>query len=315
MSVSNPSVLTKDQLKRELREAGVSLPSGDQRKDVYVELYRTNLLKGGRGTPGKGEFSSDEEDSLRGTTGRGSGKNKVLKKTVKKAASPEMDVTQLSNKELGERLEELGATVGPIVATTRRVYERKLEKLLADGPGQQNGSQSESDQYSDSEEEEEDVEEQVQASTQTSPRLEQSTNRPQTGVRRRPAPREQPADQPLTTRDLRDSPRKTRGTPVKEAQGLPPKSTRRAYPPPTREELNTEEQDNLQRKPLHPEGAVEPAPTKSRFSFWMKLGFFLFLIVLAILVYSAMEGRHISSIPKLPSNMFSKGGKEVDNAV
>ncbi|KAI8511075.1 uncharacterized protein LOC144914066 [Branchiostoma floridae x Branchiostoma belcheri] len=308
MSVSNPSVLTKDQLKRELREAGVSLPSGDQRKDVYVELYREHLLKGGRGTPGKGEFSSDEEDSLRGTPGRGSVKNKVLKKTAKKTAPPEMDVTQLSDKELGERLQELGATVGPIVATTRRVYERKLEKLLADGTGQQNGSQSESDQYSDSEEEEEDVEEQVQASTQTSPRMEQSTNRPQTGVRRRPAPREQPADRPLTTRDLRDSPRKTRGTPVKEAQGLPPKPTKRAYPPPTKEDLNSE--DNLQRKPLHPEGAAAQEPTKSRFSFWLKLGFLLFLIVLAILVYSAMEGRHISSIPKLPSDVFSKGGKK-----
>lgn len=60
------------------------------------------------------------------------------------------DVTKLSNKELKEKLTSLGITTGPIVGTiflpvifalmtkiyldsTRKIYERKLEKLLTKG--------------------------------------------------------------------------------------------------------------------------------------------------------------------------------------
>merc|ERR1712131_323765 len=43
------------------------------------------------------------------------------------------DVTKLSNKELKEKLTSLGITAGPIVDSTRKIYERKLEKLLAKG--------------------------------------------------------------------------------------------------------------------------------------------------------------------------------------
>merc|ERR1712212_1169134 len=43
------------------------------------------------------------------------------------------DVTKLSNKELKEELTSLGITTGPIVDSTRKIYERKLEKLLTKG--------------------------------------------------------------------------------------------------------------------------------------------------------------------------------------
>lgn len=43
------------------------------------------------------------------------------------------DVTNLSNKELKEKLTSLGITTGPIVDSTRKIYERKLEKLLIKG--------------------------------------------------------------------------------------------------------------------------------------------------------------------------------------
>merc|ERR1712131_215887 len=43
------------------------------------------------------------------------------------------DVTKLSNKELKEKLTSLGITTGPIVDSTRKIYERKLEKLLTKG--------------------------------------------------------------------------------------------------------------------------------------------------------------------------------------
>ena len=53
-----------------------------------------------------------------------------------KRAAPKIDtylpqVETLSDKELSEQLQEHGESVGPITATTRTVYERKLAKLMA----------------------------------------------------------------------------------------------------------------------------------------------------------------------------------------
>ncbi|XP_072419971.1 lamina-associated polypeptide 2, isoforms beta/delta/epsilon/gamma-like isoform X2 [Chiloscyllium punctatum] len=67
-----------------------------------------------------------------------------------------MDVTQLSNEELKEQLMKHGVTPGPIVATTRTIYEKKLLKLMGQAPSvpplKQNGT-GDVDQYSDTEEE------------------------------------------------------------------------------------------------------------------------------------------------------------------
>ncbi|CAI2321258.1 unnamed protein product [Caenorhabditis sp. 36 PRJEB53466] len=40
-----------------------------------------------------------------------------------------MDVSQLTDTELRDSLRNLGLTVGPIVATTRKIYEKKLLKM------------------------------------------------------------------------------------------------------------------------------------------------------------------------------------------
>ncbi|GCC39737.1 hypothetical protein chiPu_0023935, partial [Chiloscyllium punctatum] len=57
--LQDPSVLTKERLKSELIAHSVQLPLGDQRKDVYVQLYLRHLTarNSGRGA----DFSSDEE--------------------------------------------------------------------------------------------------------------------------------------------------------------------------------------------------------------------------------------------------------------
>ncbi|XP_077869535.1 lamina-associated polypeptide 2, isoforms beta/delta/epsilon/gamma-like [Saccoglossus kowalevskii] len=155
--VADPSVLTKDRLKSDLQSHNIPLPSGDARKDAYVKLYLKHLTpliaKKHRDSPKRSEFSSDEESTPRVRGER--------KKTTKKSSSSrvisrddieiEKDVANLSDTELASALQELGATIGPITATTRSVYERKLIKLRS---GQTQIEQDEeSDDYSDSDEE------------------------------------------------------------------------------------------------------------------------------------------------------------------
>ncbi|KFV76500.1 Lamina-associated polypeptide 2, isoforms beta/delta/epsilon/gamma, partial [Dryobates pubescens] len=94
---------------------------------------------------------------------------KATKKTDKPRPEEkdDLDVTEMSNEELQEQLMKYGLNPGPIVATTRKLYEKKLLKLIEQGPElkapiplpeisstventRQNGS-NDSDQYSDNE--------------------------------------------------------------------------------------------------------------------------------------------------------------------
>lgn len=59
--LEDPSVLTKDKLKSELLANNVALPTGDQRKDVYVQLYLKNLTVQNNKIQSTDAFSSDEE--------------------------------------------------------------------------------------------------------------------------------------------------------------------------------------------------------------------------------------------------------------
>lgn len=60
--LADPSVLTKEKLKNELIANNVSLPGGEQRKDVYVQLYLQHLTaRNVPGDPAQPDFSSDEE--------------------------------------------------------------------------------------------------------------------------------------------------------------------------------------------------------------------------------------------------------------
>lgn len=60
---NNPSLLTKDRLKRELESNGIKLPRGEQKKDVYVKLYEENVSPKSTGRSlGNGEFSSDDDN-------------------------------------------------------------------------------------------------------------------------------------------------------------------------------------------------------------------------------------------------------------
>ncbi|XP_075709907.1 LEM domain-containing protein 1 isoform X5 [Rhinoderma darwinii] len=66
--------------------------------------------------------------------------------------SDKMDIKSLSDNELKEQLRELGVNPGPILPTTRTIYEKKLQQLLEQKQVKENGGGHE-DQYSDSEDE------------------------------------------------------------------------------------------------------------------------------------------------------------------
>lgn len=60
--LEDPSVLTKDKLKSELTANNVPLPSSEQKKDVYIQLYLKNLtVQNKKCPPSVDTFSSDED--------------------------------------------------------------------------------------------------------------------------------------------------------------------------------------------------------------------------------------------------------------
>ncbi|XP_013872577.1 thymopoietin b [Austrofundulus limnaeus] len=167
--LEDPSVLTKDKLKNELAANNVPLPSGEHKKEVYVQLYLKNLtVLNNKKSPPADTFSSDEELPAPVVSNRSRSGRKATRKTDK-PRTEEVEVTDLTDEELKQQLAKHGVDTGPIVASTRKVYEKKLQKLLdepaaePDAPtdvttlpkvdSNQNGNTN-SDQYSDKEDEE-----------------------------------------------------------------------------------------------------------------------------------------------------------------
>uniref|UniRef100_A0A673K0F6 Lamina-associated polypeptide 2-like n=1 Tax=Sinocyclocheilus rhinocerous TaxID=307959 RepID=A0A673K0F6_9TELE len=116
--LEDPSVLTKDKLKSALLAHNVVLPNGEQKKDVYVQLYLKNLTAQNKKSSGSPDvFSSDEELppapvlSNRSRSGR-----KATRKTDK-VRPEDVDVIDLSNEALKDLLLKYGLNAGPIVET------------------------------------------------------------------------------------------------------------------------------------------------------------------------------------------------------
>lgn len=166
--LEDPSVLTKEKLKIELTANNVPLPSGEHKKEVYVQLYLKNLtILNNKKSPPTDTFSSDEDLPAPVVTNKSRSGRKATKKTDK-PRTDEVEVTELTDEDLKEQLAKHGVESGPIVASTRKVYEKKLQKLLDQPPPEleataevttlpkvdsnQNGNTN-SDQYSDKEDE------------------------------------------------------------------------------------------------------------------------------------------------------------------
>ncbi|NXP06103.1 LAP2B protein, partial [Thinocorus orbignyianus] len=165
--LADPSVLTKEKLKSELIANNVSLPGGEQRKDVYVQLYLQHLTAR---NPWRGGAAACCQAAAPRRANQQPAGSKATKKTDKPRPEEkdDPDITEMSNEDLQEQLLKYGVNPGPIVATTRKIYEKKLLKLMEQGPElkapvplpaisstventRQNGN-NDSDQYSDNEE-------------------------------------------------------------------------------------------------------------------------------------------------------------------
>ncbi|XP_019934745.1 thymopoietin b [Paralichthys olivaceus] len=167
--LADPSVLTKEKLKNELSANNVPLPSGEHKKEVYVQLYLKNLtVLNNKPSPPTDTFSSDEELPAPVVSNKSRSGRKATKKTDKPRTA-EAEVTDLTDEDLKQQLAKHGVESGPIVGSTRKVYEKKLLKVLDEPPVEpeaptdvtslpkadtnQNGNTN-SDHYSDKEDEE-----------------------------------------------------------------------------------------------------------------------------------------------------------------
>jgi len=154
------SSLTKEELRNALVNHGVSsLPPLSAKKDELVLLYEKHVAPLENGS---GEFSSDDEISLNiSPTKRTSTASKLTSKLSKSGSkSPkkkdvteensltvnDVDVDALEDDELFSLLKKNGIDVGPIVASTRPFYKKKLALVLK---GESMVNTSNGDEYSD----------------------------------------------------------------------------------------------------------------------------------------------------------------------
>ncbi|TNN57067.1 putative carboxypeptidase PM20D1.2 [Liparis tanakae] len=109
-------------LKSDLVAHNVALPPAKSRKEVYVELHLKHIDQ-----KNAADFSSDEDEDQ-------------VQYVADEEDAGMPDPRGLTDDDLMAALLEHGVNAGPIVASTRAVYEKKLRKLLqSDGRGCPNG--------------------------------------------------------------------------------------------------------------------------------------------------------------------------------
>jgi len=144
-----PVNLTKEQLKNELISHGVQPPPTNSRKEEFIRLYEQHVAPI---VSLKGDFSSDEENEVNEAV-ENQGLMQVNEATELICGG--LNVAELSDEELFAQLQSFGIPVGPIVDTTRSIYQKKLAAILQKGsmveatPEQSNGAD---EKFSDSEE-------------------------------------------------------------------------------------------------------------------------------------------------------------------
>ncbi|KAJ4934729.1 hypothetical protein JOQ06_007512 [Pogonophryne albipinna] len=137
--MEDPAHFSKSRLKSDLVAHNVVLPPTKSRKEIYVDLHLKHIAQ-----KNAGDFSSDDEDQ-----------EKDLADKEEKEDAEILVQSCLTDDDLKAALLKHGVKAGPIVASTRALYENKLRRLQqSEGQGHVNGVEK-GVLYSDSEEEEE----------------------------------------------------------------------------------------------------------------------------------------------------------------
>jgi hypothetical protein len=167
--------LTKEELKNALISHGAPVPPASAKKDEFIQAYEEHVAPLDAG----GEFSSDEEgpktpskrasNVSKGKQSTSSRKSQGSpKKTPSKALEDSVDIEMnidigsLDDDQLFEMLKKNGVEVGPIVASTRKFYEKKLTAALAGETAPASNGTNGTKEFSDTEPEDEEEEEDEQ---------------------------------------------------------------------------------------------------------------------------------------------------------
>lgn len=128
--VAEPEHLTKDRLKQELERFDIPYEPNEN-KTYYVNLYKKKLLSKKSVRRIRSEFSSDEDIRFKKPAAAATS---VVKKVYKKVSQDTYldQVKKLSDTELASELQKYDSRIGPIVESTRAVYQRKLASLMSE---------------------------------------------------------------------------------------------------------------------------------------------------------------------------------------
>ncbi|KAL7860031.1 hypothetical protein SRHO_G00151780 [Serrasalmus rhombeus] len=173
--VEDPTQFSKQRLKSALISHSVELPPGENKKEVYVDLYMKHVWN-----KSNADFSSDDEDLAQNGT----------EEEEKSEEADMVDLSSLTDAQLKSQLLHYGVKAGPIVGSTRALYERKLQRLMAHSSQFKFNGTSDAAKYSDSEEdegeeEEEEEDEEESGSEQLGP---ESVSRTETSATARTEP-------------------------------------------------------------------------------------------------------------------------------
>lgn len=207
--------MTKEELKSAIINHGLSPPPASSKKEEFLAMYEEHVAPIDRDA---GEFSSDDEVTLSPkkkkasqSSAKSTSSSKASKKGRKSAGAADSEATsllvddlnidELEDEELFRLLKENGVDVGPIVASTRPFYKKKLALVLKGENGVANGSAN-GDAFSDTEPEDEDdqpsavVSPKAETRTSTRSRLSSSSKLSNKSATQSPPPA--PASEPRT---------------------------------------------------------------------------------------------------------------------
>ncbi|XP_062871497.1 LEM domain-containing protein 1 isoform X2 [Trichomycterus rosablanca] len=201
--MQNPAQFSIERLKSELISHRVKLPPVGSEKNVYVELYMKHV--GNNNSP---DFSSDEEEQVYNGNEEENEEEEEDYDDDRRDDSDMVDLSSLTDDQLKCKLLQYGVKPGPIVGSTRALYERKLQRLMTHDSQHSVNNKAGIGKYSDSEEEEEEEEDEDESgSEQQGPDSVSHTTSKQNKIENRLSPQSK----------LKDTERRSSQTPVKNA--------------------------------------------------------------------------------------------------